>query len=103
MVDEIVGEAAEIIRSRPWRGRLSRTQPADVGAFLPPVESTELYLGLVHVVDGVEGTRRRMGVARKFAPEFGIASECGISRGRTPDVAREFLRVSAGAAEAGPA
>ncbi|MBO0689187.1 MAG: hypothetical protein J2P40_06380, partial [Candidatus Dormibacteraeota bacterium] len=68
-----------------------------------PVESTELYLGLVHVVDGVEGTRRRMGVARKFAPEFGIASECGISRGRTPDVAREFLRVSAGAAEAGPA
>jgi len=63
---------------------------------------TELYLGLVHVADGVEGTRRRMAVARKFAPDFGIASECGISRGRSREVAIEFMRVYAGAASAGP-
>jgi hypothetical protein len=64
---------------------------------------TELYLGLVHVKDGVEGTRRRMATASRFVPEFGIASECGISRGRNRDVALEFMRVYAAAAAAGPA
>lgn len=64
---------------------------------------TELYLGLVHVSDGVEGTRHRMAVAAKYVHDFGIASECGISRGRHPSVAAEFMRVYAGAAEGGPA
>lgn len=64
---------------------------------------TELYLGLVHVKDGVEGTRRRMAAAARFVPEFGIASECGISRGRSRDVAIEFMRVYAAAAAGGPA
>jgi uncharacterized membrane protein len=35
--------------------------------------------------------------------DFGIASECGISRGRHPSLAVEFMRVYAGAAGAGPA
>ncbi|HLH26149.1 MAG TPA: hypothetical protein VK066_26830 [Chloroflexota bacterium] len=69
------------------------------GLKLPP--GTELYLGLVHTQDGVEGTRRRMAVARRYVPEFGIASECGISRGRDASVAMDYLRVYAGAAEAG--
>jgi hypothetical protein len=79
----------------------------DDDAFYAPLQGlrlsgdTELYLGLVHVEDGVEGTRQRMNVARKFVPDFGIASECGISRGRRPDLAVEFLRVYAGAAAAG--
>ena len=60
--------------------------------------TTELYLGLVHAQDGVEGTRRRMEAARKYVPEFGIASECGISRGRDPDLALEFIKTYAGAA-----
>lgn len=64
-------------------------------------DGTELYLGLVHVADGVEGTRRRMAAARRIVPEFGIASECGISRGRSRDVAIEFMRVSAMAAAGG--
>ena len=63
---------------------------------LPP--GTELYLGLVHAQDGVEGTRKRMATAKRHAPAFGIASECGISRARKPDVVEEFLRVYAGAA-----
>jgi hypothetical protein len=50
------------------------------GLRLPP--GTELYLGLVHVSDGVAGTRRRMAMAAKYARDFGIASECGISRAR---------------------
>jgi hypothetical protein len=64
---------------------------------------TELYLGLVHVSDGVPGTRQRMAVASKYVHDFGIASECGISRGRHPSLATEFMRVYAGAADAGPA
>ena len=71
------------------------------GLRLPP--GTELYLGLVHVSDGVAGTRRRMAVAARYAPDFGIASECGISRARHPSLAREFMQVYAGAAGAGPA
>ena len=64
---------------------------------------TELFLGLVHVQDGVAGTRRRMAVASTYVSEFGIASECGISRGRDPRLAERFLEVYAGAAAAGPA
>lgn len=71
------------------------------GLRLPP--GTELYLGVVHVSDGVEGTRRRMAAAAKYARDFGIASECGISRARHPSLAREFMQVYAGAAGAGPA
>lgn len=43
-------------------------------------EGTELYLGLVHRQDGVDGTTRRIEAARPFAPEFGVATECGIGR-----------------------
>ncbi|HSF07709.1 MAG TPA: class I SAM-dependent methyltransferase [Methylomirabilota bacterium] len=53
---------------------------------------TELYLGLVHHTDGVEGTRRRMEVARRFVPGFGIATECGWGR-RAPATIPELLRV----------
>jgi hypothetical protein len=60
---------------------------------------TELYLGLVHADDGVEGTRRRMEVASKYAADFGIASECGISRGRDADLAMKFIDTYAGAAQ----
>jgi hypothetical protein len=40
----------------------------------------EIYLGLVHYTDGLEGARRRIGVARRYLPEFGIAAECGFGR-----------------------
>jgi hypothetical protein len=60
--------------------------------------ATELYLGLVHARDGVEGTARRIAVAKKYVQNFGIASECGISRGRDPNLALEFIKTYAGAA-----
>jgi hypothetical protein len=41
----------------------------------------ELYLGLVHAGD-LEGTKVRIAEAQKVAPEFGVATECGL--GRTP-------------------
>jgi hypothetical protein len=61
---------------------------------------TEFYLGLVHAKDGVAGTLKRMATARKFVRDFGIGSECGISRARKPDLVTEILRVHAGAAKA---
>jgi hypothetical protein len=60
--------------------------------------STELYLGLVHARDGVEGTRKRIETAKKHVRHFGIASECGISRGRDPDLALKFIDTYAEAA-----
>jgi ubiquinone/menaquinone biosynthesis C-methylase UbiE len=41
---------------------------------------TELYLGLVHRTDGLEGTTHRMDVARRFVADFGVATACGWGR-----------------------
>jgi hypothetical protein len=73
-------------------------------AFYAPLEKlqlqrgTELYLGLVHVKDGVVGTNARIAAAKKHVRDFGIASECGISRGRDPNLALDFIKVYAAAA-----
>lgn len=40
----------------------------------------EVYLGLVHYTDGIEGARKRISVAQRYLPEFGIAAECGFGR-----------------------
>ena len=76
---------------------------ADAAYFAPLAglqrpSGTDLYLGLVHAADGVEGTRRRMAAARQFVSDFGIASECGIARARRPEVVMDILKVSAAAA-----
>jgi hypothetical protein len=44
---------------------------------------TELYLGLLHITDGVEGTLQRISVAQRVIDTFGVATECGM--GRRPD------------------
>ena len=44
-------------------------------------DETELYLGLVHHEDGVEGALRRAAAASPFVSGFGIATECGFGRG----------------------
>lgn len=53
---------------------------------------TELYLGLVHTTDGVEGTQKRIAAARKYAAFFGVATECGCGR-RKPETLAELMRV----------
>ena len=58
-------------------------QQTDVPDALDPGAMTaalELCLGLVHYTDGVEGSRKRLATARKFAPNFSIATECGFGR-----------------------
>ena len=41
---------------------------------------TELFLGLIHYTDGVEGTQKRLQTAEKFVSKFGVATECGFGR-----------------------
>jgi hypothetical protein len=55
---------------------------------------TELCLGLVHHTDGVEGTKKRLAIARKLVPDFSIATECGFGR-RDPRTIPELLRIHA--------
>lgn len=56
------------------------------------IGDSKLYLGLVHYSDGVEGTLNRVKAARQFAPDFGIATECGFGR-RQKDTIPELLRI----------
>lgn len=53
------------------------------------IGDAELYLGLVHREDGVEGAERRIAVASRHVARFGVATECGI--GRAPREATESI------------
>ena len=53
---------------------------------------TELYLGLVHLTDGVEGTQQRIATAQRTMAEFGVATECGLGR-RNPQTVVDLLRI----------
>jgi hypothetical protein len=57
----------------------------------------EIYLGIIHAADGVEGVRKRIELARKYVPEFGIATECGFARARKPELVRKLIGIHAGA------
>ncbi len=78
----------------------------DDDAYFTPLKSlrlpagSELYLGVVHAADGVQGTVRRMKAARHFVRNFGIATECGMGRVRSPEAVRGILQVHSSAAAA---
>jgi hypothetical protein len=59
---------------------------------------TELYLGVVHFTDGVEGTLKRIKAAQQLVVDFGVATECGFGR-RTADTIPELLRIHSQVAE----
>ena len=65
----------------------------DDAAYFAPLASLEpvgeLYLGLVHREDGVEGAQRRIAAASAVTPVFGVATECGI--GRAPEGSTEGI------------
>ena len=56
---------------------------------------TDIYLGLVHA-DGPEAIDRRIATASRYVPEFGIATECGISRQRTVEMVERLIDAHAG-------
>lgn len=61
--------------------------------------ATELYLGLVHFSDGIEGACRRIAGAKRYHQDFGIATECGFGR-RPPETVRRLLELHAAVARA---
>lgn len=71
-------------------------------AFFAPLRAlrldpkTELILGLVHN-DGADATKARIAAAQRYVPKFGIATECGIARQRTPGLVRSLIQVHAAA------
>jgi methionine synthase II (cobalamin-independent) len=56
---------------------------------------TDLYLGVVHAKDGVEGTKARIAAAQRYAPAFGVATECGMARARSEEIVRSLLSIHA--------
>lgn len=59
--------------------------------------STELFLGLVHLRDGIEGTAARMNAAAHTRTSFGVATECGFGR-QPPEAIKPLLTLHAEAA-----
>jgi hypothetical protein len=43
---------------------------------LPP--GTKLFLGLIHLSDGLDGARRRVAAAQSVVPDFGVGHFCGL-------------------------
>jgi hypothetical protein len=78
--------------------------PIPIGWTAPPAyaplanlalaKSTQLYLGLIHHADGLEGARRRIALASQAVPQFGIATECGWGR-RPPETVPALLELHA--------
>jgi methionine synthase II (cobalamin-independent) len=67
-------------------------------AGLERLPGLELYLGLVHMTDGVEGARARIEAAQKAVADFGIATECGFGR-RPRETMRPLMQLHADLAE----
>ena len=88
----------ELLHMPVPRGRHDDAYFAPLAALKLP-SSTRLALGLVHYTDGLEGTLRRMATAEKHAPDFAIATECGLGR-RPASTLPELLRLHAQAADA---
>lgn len=59
---------------------------------------TELYLGLVHLADGLDGSRERAKIASRYVGQFGVATECGFGR-RPPETVPALLELHATLAE----
>ncbi len=56
---------------------------------------TQLYLGLIYGAEDADGAQRRMAMAAAALPDFGIATRCGIARGRSADTVRSLLSLHA--------
>jgi hypothetical protein len=55
---------------------------------------TQVYLGLVHLTDGLAGAHQRIALASQSLPTFGIATECGWGR-RPPETIPALLELHA--------
>jgi hypothetical protein len=102
-ISNMLGEVVQ--RSINWLHMPVPRDRTDDAYFAPLTElrlraETELYLGLVHLTDGVDGARARVAAAQKVVEQFGIGTECGMGRrpaekGGAPETLRELLRIHA--------
>jgi hypothetical protein len=75
--------------------------PRATGDFFAPMQDlklspdTQIYLGLLHAADGIDGANKRIALARQYVPQFGVATECGFSRARKADVVHRLLELHA--------
>lgn len=97
LVDVANGIAAGLKRSLNWISMPVPRNRSDEAYFAPLKNlqlhpETELYLGLVHFTDGVEGTQRRIASAQRVITDFGVATECGFGR-RPAETIPELLRI----------
>lgn len=79
------GVCAGVERSVDWMHMPVPRGRNDDMYFAPLIDlrlqaETELYLGLVHLTDGVGGTNRRVAAAQAAVADFGVATECGFGR-----------------------
>ena len=94
------GVSAGVERSVDWMHMPVPRGRSDDGYFSPLRElrlqaETELYLGLVHLTDGVDGTNQRIMAAQQVVGDFGVATECGFGR-RPAETIPALLDVHAG-------
>jgi hypothetical protein len=97
LVEVANGIAAGLKRSLNWISMPVPRNRSDEAYFAPLANlqlhpETELYLGLVHITDGVEGTRRRIEAAQRVVADFGVATECGFGR-RPSETIPDLLRI----------
>lgn len=94
------GVCAGVERSVNWMHMPVPRGRNDDGYFAPLSDlqlqaETELYLGLVHLTDGVGGTNERIATAQAVVSDFGVATECGFGR-RPAETIPSLLEVHAG-------
>lgn len=78
------------------------TEPARFAALgdLALGAGSEIYLGVIHVTDGVSGAAARIAAAATVLPEFGVATSCGLGR-RDPAMIPDILRLHTASAALG--
>lgn len=95
LVDVASGVSTRAHRPIEWV-HMPVPRERDDHAYFAPLSRLELrpgcqlYLGLVHMTGGIEGTRRRIAAAEKIVDGFGIATECGLGR-RVADTIPELF------------
>jgi len=97
LVEVVNGVIAKARRSLDWI-HLPVPRNRDDAAYYSPLRDlklpadTEVYLGLIHLTDGVEGAKRRIAAAQAVVSEFGVATECGFGR-RDPQSITRLLKL----------
>ena len=97
LVEVAHGISAGLTRSLNWISLPVPRERSDEAYVAPLLNlhlhpETELYLGLVHFTDGIEGTQKRIEAAQRVVAQFGVATECGCGR-RPSETISELLRL----------